>query len=233
MRLRQGYPPLPAGTMENMRRVARASAVLATSFVVLSISPAGSLSAAEPTPVAVLRVEGAIDRPLLAYLEERLSQAERAGAIVVLQLDTSGTLDQDGVALAQRVIDLDVPVLAWVGPTPATAAGAGLLLMYASSLAGVAPGSQTGPLHPVDLLHPDEEPAELDATIRTWIDERGKDTQLTRTDEPLTAADAIELGIATVAATSVTGSGGARAASSSTCTPAQGYAPTGRVMAAR
>ena len=56
--------------------------------------------------------------------------------IVVLQLDTSGTLDQDGVALAQRVADLDVPVLAWVGPTPAKASGAGLLLMYASSLAG-------------------------------------------------------------------------------------------------
>jgi membrane-bound serine protease (ClpP class) len=153
----------------------------------------------------VLRVEGAIDRPLLGYLDDRLTQAERDGAIVVLQLDTSGTLGQDGVALAQRVVDLDVPVLAWVGPTPATAAGAGMLLMYASSLAGVAPGSQTGPLEPVDLLHPDDVPADLDATIGGWIDERGKDTQLERTDEPLPAADAIELGIASAAATSVTG----------------------------
>ena len=66
------------------------------------------------------------------------------------------------LALAQRVADLDVPVLAWVGPTPATASGAGLLLMYASSLAGVAPGSQTGPLDPLDLLHPEELPAGLD-----------------------------------------------------------------------
>jgi membrane-bound serine protease (ClpP class) len=123
----------------------------------------------------------------------------------VLQLDTSGTLGQDGVALAQRVVDLDVPVLAWVGPTPATAAGAGMLLMYASSLAGVAPGSQTGPLEPVDLLHPDDVPADLDATIAGWIEERNKDTQLERTDEPLPAADAIELGIASAAARSVTG----------------------------
>ena len=185
-----------------MRRVALCSAVLGVLAVALMAPAAG---AAEATPVVVLRVEGAIDRPLLGYLDDRLAQAERDGAIVVLQLDTSGTLGQDGIALAQRVVDLDVPVLAWVGPTPATAAGAGMLLMYASSLAGVAPGSQTGPLEPVDLLHPDDVPADLDATIEGWIDERGKDTQLERTDEPLPAADAIELGVASAAATSVTG----------------------------
>ncbi|HET6714456.1 MAG TPA: NfeD family protein [Actinomycetota bacterium] len=185
-----------------MRRVALRSAVLGVLSVALATSTAG---AAEATPVVVLRVEGAIDRPLLGYLDDRLAQAERDRAIVVLQLDTSGTLGEDGVALAQRVVDLDVPVLAWVGPTPASASGAGMLLMYASSLAGVAPGSQTGPLEPIDLVHPDDVPADLEATIEGWIDERGKDTRLERTDEPLTAADAIELGIASAAATSVTG----------------------------
>lgn len=188
--------------MENMRRVALRSAVLGVLSVALATSTAG---AAEATPVVVLRVEGAIDRPLLGYLDDRLAQAERDGAIVVLQLDTSGTLGEDGVALAQRVADLDVPVLAWVGPTPASASGAGMLLMYASSLAGVAPGSQTGPLEPIDLLHPDDVPPDLEITVEGWIDERGKDTRLERTDEPLPAADAIELGIASVAATSVTG----------------------------
>ena len=191
--------------MENMRRVALCSGVLGVLGVLGVAFMAPAAGAAEATPVVVLRVEGAIDRPLLGYLDDRLAQAERDGAIVVLQLDTSGTLGQDGVALAQRVVDLDVPVLAWVGPTPAAAAGAGMLLMYASSLAGVAPGSQTGPLEPIDLLHPDDVPADLDATIEGWIDERGKDTQLERTDEPLPAADAIELGVASAAATSVTG----------------------------
>ena len=80
-----------------------------------------------------------------------------------------------------------------------------MLLMYASSLAGVAPGSQTGPLEPIDLVHPDDVPADLEATIEGWIDERGKETRLERTDEPLPAADAIDLGIASAAATSVTG----------------------------
>jgi membrane-bound serine protease (ClpP class) len=186
--------------MENMRRLGPCSAVLA---VLVGIgAPA---SAAGSTPVVVLRVEGAIDRPMRGYLDGRLTQAERDGAVVVLQLDTSGTLDQDGVALAQRVSELDVPVLAWVGPIPARASGAGVLLMYASSLAGVAPGSQTGPLHPIDLMHPEAEAADLGPTIQGWLDARGKDTELGWEDRPLPAADAIDLGIASVAATSVTG----------------------------
>jgi membrane-bound ClpP family serine protease len=126
-----------------MRRVALSSVVLAALLLVFAGAPVsgaqpnpGQPNPGEPTPVVVLRVEGPIDRSTLAYLDDRLSQAERDGAVVVLQLDTSGTLGEDGVALAQRVADLDVPVLAWVGPTPATASGAGLLLMYASSLAG-------------------------------------------------------------------------------------------------
>jgi membrane-bound serine protease (ClpP class) len=189
-----------------MRRSQARSTVRAALLVALAtLGLAGPARAAQPTPVVVLRIEGAIDRAVMDYLDDRLSQAEGDGAIVVLQLDTSGTLDQDGVALAQRVADLEVPVLAWVGPTPATAAGAGMLLMYASSSAGVAPGSQTGPLHPIELLHPDDVPPGLEDTIQGWLDAREKDTQLSRLDDPLPAADAIELGVASSAATSVTG----------------------------
>jgi membrane-bound serine protease (ClpP class) len=183
-------------------RSAVPAALLAGSF---SLWAGTASAAAEPTPVVVLRVEGPIDRPLMGYLDDRLAGAERDGSIVVLQLDTSGTLDEDGVALAERVAGLDVPVLAWVGPTPATASGAGLLLMLASSSAGVAPGSQTGPIEPIDLLHPDEMPPGLDGTIRRWLDERERTVDLGAAERPLPAADAIDAGFASVAATSVTG----------------------------
>ena len=121
----------------------------------------------------------------------------------MLQIDTAGTLDEDGVALAQRVVELRVPVVAWVGPAPARASGAGLLLMYASSLAGVSPGSQTGPLHPIDLAHPDDVPAGLHATIAGWIEARDKHTDIDWIDRPLTAAEARHRDIAQVAAASI------------------------------
>ena len=144
----------------------------------------------------MIEVEGPIDRPLRAYLEERLAAAESAGAIVVLQLDTPGALGQDGVALAERVARLEVPVLTWVGPVPARASGAGLLLMLASSLAGVSPGSQTGPLLPIDVLHPDRETEGLTERIQHWLELRGRDVDLADIGRPLAAQAALDAGIA-------------------------------------
>ena len=168
-------------------------------------TPAPAPAQASATRVVVLRVEGAIDRPLASYLDERLTQAEADGAVVVLQMDTSGTLDQDAVALGDRIVAMRVPVLVWVGPAPAKAAGAGLLLMYASSAAGVSPGSQTGPQDPVDLAAPQPAGPGLEATIQGWLDARGKDTQIASPGRIMPAADALDLGIAQVAAASLPG----------------------------
>jgi membrane-bound serine protease (ClpP class) len=181
-----------------MRRISLLLAV----FALLELWPHAA-GAASPTVVEVIKVEGAIDGPLLGYVNERLDAAEREGAVVVLQLDSAGTLDEDGVALATRVADLAVPVVTWVGPAPARASGAGLLLMYASSLAAVSPGSQTGPLAPIDLAHPDADPEGLHATIASWIQERDKQTDIDWNDRPLTAAEARHREIAQVAALSV------------------------------
>jgi membrane-bound serine protease (ClpP class) len=185
-----------------MRRAAPLCSMFLLALVSLSLWPAVAQGADAPG-ILVLKVQGAIDRPLFSYLNQRLDQAEAGGTTVVLQLDTSGTLNQDGVALAARVASMRVPVLAWVGPAPAKASGAGLLLMYASSLAGVSPGSQTGPLNPVDLAHPDRVYPGLNAMIQGWLTARGKDTQIDWADRPLDGYDAEAYGIAQVAATSL------------------------------
>jgi membrane-bound serine protease (ClpP class) len=157
-----------------------------------------------PTIVEVIEVEGAIDRPLLGYITDKLRAAEAVGATVVLELDTSGTLGQDPIALAEVVADLDVPVIAWAGPVPAKASGAGLLLMYASSLAAVQPGAQVGPLMPLDLGHPDTTYPGLQERIQGWIHGRGKNTLTGRDDRPLTGQEALGLGIIQASAGSIT-----------------------------
>lgn len=180
-----------------MRAVHRPLLVAATILAIGVTGPlAGGVATQAATEVHVIEVEGPIDRPLRAYLEERLAAAESAGAIVVLQLDTPGALGQDGVALAERVARLEVPVLTWVGPVPARASGAGLLLMLASSLAGVSPGSQTGPLLPIDVLHPDRETEGLTERIQHWLELRGRDVDLADIGRPLAAQAALDAGIA-------------------------------------
>jgi membrane-bound serine protease (ClpP class) len=186
-------------------RVARGPSLLVATILAIGLAgPLAGEAGAQPiTKVHVIEVDGPIDRPLLAYVDERLAEAERAGAIVVLELDTPGALGQDGVVLAERVAHLEVPVLAWVGPAPAKASGAGLLLMLASSLAAVSPGSQTGPLLPVDVLRPDVEVEGLSDTIDGWLAARGRDVDLREIERPLPANDALDARIAQVAAYTV------------------------------
>jgi membrane-bound serine protease (ClpP class) len=187
-----------------MRATHLPSLLVATILALGLAGPLAGEAGAEPvTQVHVIEVDGPIDRPLRAYLEERLTEAERVGAIVVLELDTPGALGQDGVVLADRVAHLQVPVLAWVGPAPARASGAGLLLMLASSLAAVSPGSQTGPLRPLDVLRPDVEAAGLSVRIDGWLTARGRDVDLGDLARPLAAGDALDVGIAQVAAYTV------------------------------
>jgi membrane-bound serine protease (ClpP class) len=191
--MRAGLVRLPA----HMRRVALPFALLAPALLVSGlVAGTAAAQAPAPTPIEVLKIEGPLDRPLLAFLEDRLDAAAEEGAVVVLQLDSPGTLDQDGVALAEKVVAMPVPVLVWVGPVPAAASGAGLLLMHASSLAAVAPGSQTGPLTPVDVGDPDRTYPDLDQRIASWVEARAKTTDLSYPDRALTAQEALELGLA-------------------------------------
>jgi len=109
------------------------------------------------------------------------------------------------VALADRTAHLDVPVIAGIGPAPSRASGAGLLLMYAASIAAVYPGSQTGPLMPIDLAHPDVRPSGIDETIRGWLAAHGRsDMVLDRPDVPLDGQQAVADHIAAFGALSIT-----------------------------
>ena len=85
-----------------MRRAIVVLTVLAAALAP-GIASAQSPPPAPATPVVVIKVEGAIDRILMSYVSDRLAAAERRGAVVVLQLDTSGSLNQDGLGLASRV----------------------------------------------------------------------------------------------------------------------------------
>ncbi|HKZ76195.1 MAG TPA: hypothetical protein VJ259_05980, partial [Actinomycetota bacterium] len=160
-----------------------------------------------PARVIVAEIDGSIDRTLAGYLIDTLAEGERTGATVVLQVDTAGTLDQDAVGLARRIFESKGPVIAWVGPAPAKAQGAGLLFLYASSLAAVSPGSGVGPLQPLDLVDarnrtmPDE--ATLEDRVAGWAAERGKPTVLGVPSSPLSAQAALNRHIAQAVAPSV------------------------------
>lgn len=167
---------------------------------------AGVARAQEPPSVRVAKVDGSIDRTLSSYLLDSIEDAERSGSTLVLQLDSAGTLDEDPIALARRIHDATVPVIVWVGPAPARAAGAGLLFMYAASVGAVAPGAGVGPLEPLDLAggEPPISRAELEKLIASWASEHGRAAPTALPDAPVPAQSALDRGIASVVAVSIT-----------------------------
>jgi membrane-bound serine protease (ClpP class) len=182
------------------------SAVLVAAIALVLSTPLAARAASNGGVVVVAKVDGSIDGTLAGYLRERLDEAESSGATLVLQLDSAGTLDQDAVALARRVFDATVPVVVWVGPAPAKARGAALLLLSAASLPAVAPGAGVGPLEPVDLVDARNAAlpgrARLEALAATWARERGRAAP-TFPEAAVPARAAIEDHLAEVAAPSL------------------------------
>src|SRR5438270_47775 len=86
-----------------------------------------------------------------------------------------------------------VPVVVWVGPSGARATGAGMLFVYASSLAVTSPGSGIGPLTPLDLARKRDASllAQAIAEVRTWAAARGRSAAPAASDTVLTAQDAL------------------------------------------
>jgi membrane-bound serine protease (ClpP class) len=175
-------------------------------FSALMCMVAGSADARDTPSVLVAKVDGSIDRTLASYLVDSIEDAEREGSTLVLQLDSAGTLDQEAVPLAERIHDASVPVIVWVGPAPAKAAGAGLLLLDAASLGAVAPGVGVGPIEPLDLAggEPEIPLGEVEALATGWVQERGRETPLSFPDRPVPARAALDGNIASVAAVSIT-----------------------------
>jgi membrane-bound serine protease (ClpP class) len=99
----------------------------------------------------VVKVQGVIDPSLASYIRGSIRSAEHAGATVVLQIDSRGSYDGQAEKLGRFIRSATVPVVAWVGPTGARAAGGALSLVYSSGLVAVAPGAGIGPGRPFDL----------------------------------------------------------------------------------
>src|SRR3990170_2876413 len=157
-------------------------------FALFAALPRGAAAQSSDPRVIVAKVDGSIDRVLASFLRDQVAEAESSGSTLVLQLDSAGTLDQDGVALAEETHAATVPVIVWVGPTPAKAEGAGLLLMYAASLGAVAPGAGVGPVEPLDLANPTASPEDRVSDLATgWAEDFGKPIPLVFPDEPIPA----------------------------------------------
>ncbi|MDP8961307.1 MAG: hypothetical protein M3N32_06825 [Actinomycetota bacterium] len=153
--------------------------LLAFLFLVSGLAFPALAVAGEPVPgpvVEILQISGPLDPPVVAAVRELVEQAEARGSeAVVLQLDSPGGVDVDAHEIAAPIRRARVPVVVWVGPGGATAAGAGVFLVGASHLPAATTAANLGPACPVTAgaACSREDMALLEALLRErgWPDE--------------------------------------------------------------
>jgi membrane-bound serine protease (ClpP class) len=128
--------------------------LLALLCVALSwAAPPGAGAADEPDRhLEVVQVEGAIDPMVAELIRGSIRRAQTNGAsVVILQINSDGAVGTDPAALLEAVAASKVPVVTWVGPGKATAAGAAAALVVSSSFSAASPSARVGPIHPLRL----------------------------------------------------------------------------------
>ena len=102
--------------------------------------------------VYVAKVSGTINPGLAEYLIRSMETASTEGAgCFVIQLDTPGGLALSMRSIVMAMLSSKIPIVVYVSPSGARAASAGVMITMAADIAAMAPGTNIGAAHPVNL----------------------------------------------------------------------------------
>ncbi|MBE9582737.1 MAG: nodulation protein NfeD [Proteobacteria bacterium] len=102
--------------------------------------------------VYIAKVSGTINPGLAEYLIRSMETASTEGAgCFVVQLDTPGGLALSMRSIIMAMLSSKIPIVVYVSPSGARAASAGVMITMAADIAAMAPGTNIGAAHPVNL----------------------------------------------------------------------------------
>jgi membrane-bound serine protease (ClpP class) len=102
--------------------------------------------------VMVIAIDGSINPVVTGFIHRSLEQAHRDGAqCLIIQLNTPGGLLKSTRYIVRDLLEAPVPVVVYVAPGGAQAGSAGVFLTLAAHIAAMAPGTNIGAAHPVNM----------------------------------------------------------------------------------
>ena len=122
-------------------------------FAFVLCSGAAAQENSEKRPVALeADITGAIGPATALYVSRSIAKARAMQAeVLILRLDTPGGLLTSTREIIEAIIASPVPVIGYVSPSGAHAASAGTYILYATSIAAMAPGTNIGAATPIQI----------------------------------------------------------------------------------
>lgn len=171
-------------------------------LIITSFLLVGSLFAAN---VQVITINGSINPASMQYVADAVDRAENAGDILIIELDTPGGLMSSTREMVKKILPAKIPVIVYVSPSGARAGSAGVFITLAGHIAVMAPGTNIGAAHPVNMG------GEMDSTmnkkvtndavafVRSIAEQRGRNPEwaeaAVRESVSITENDALKDGI--------------------------------------
>ncbi|GAB7021619.1 NfeD family protein [Salidesulfovibrio brasiliensis] len=184
-------------------------------FVVVFVVMAASSAFAEPFRVVQVDLTGAVSPAQEELLNDSLSYcSDNDIRLLLIRLDTPGGLGESMRNMVKAILNSPVPVAVWVGPSGARATSAGVFIVAASDVAGMAPYTTIGAASPVSLGGDDiEETMQMKikndfvSLLKSVASRRGRNIEWyassVETAASITAEEAAEMKVVEIVAPSV------------------------------
>lgn len=137
--------------------------------------------AQKPGGIVRLTVDGAINPVVAEYIKNGVQQAEdQKAAALLIHLNTPGGLLKSTREIVSYMIDARLPVIVYVTPSGGHAGSAGVFITMAAHVAAMAPGTNIGAAHPVNLqgamdsIMSNKSTNDAAAFIRSIAEKRGR-----------------------------------------------------------
>ena len=117
-------------------------------FIILFFLP--SLLTAQT--VISMKIDGTINPVTSDFIQEGIEKARSAKAeCLIIHLNTPGGLLKSTRVIVSDMLESTVPVIVFVSPGGAHAGSAGVFITLAAHIAAMAPGTNIGAAHPIEL----------------------------------------------------------------------------------
>ncbi len=161
--------------------------------------------------VISITVNDGINPSTAEYIHQGIEKGEKDNAqCLIINLNTPGGLLTSTREIVTNIMQSQVPVVVYVSPTGAHAGSAGTFITLAANIAAMAPGTNIGAAHPVDMQGKSDAVMnekvinDASAFIRTIAEKRGRNVKwaddAVRTSVSITEAEALEKNVIDIVA---------------------------------